>query len=148
MREHEMKRHIAGIHNELDSFLAIGDRDSIIKSMALLSQLWDVLYKKDDGIRYTFWFQNIWVEEVAKGEPHIFNGVHSVKDVLNKAKLIRHSLYKLENDFPLEYCLEAIKTIFDMNLSQTALRIILEQETEKSDKILERINEITTNFKG
>jgi len=148
MREQEMKKHIAGIHNELDSFLAIGDRDSIIKSMALLTQLWQVLHRKDDGIRYTSWYQTIWVEEVAKGEQHIFNGVHSVKEVLYKAKLIRHALYRLENDFPLEYCIEAIKTMSEMNLSQTALRIILDQETENSDKILARINEITESYKG
>ena len=146
MREQELKRHIAGIRNELDTLLAAGDRESILKTIALLKQTWHVVFSKDDGIRYTAWFQDIWMEEMVKGEVSIFEGIHSVDEVLNKANLTRHALFRLENDFPLDLCLDALDTISGQGISQTAFNQFLEREIENSDKVLARINEITASF--
>ncbi|MCL2718572.1 MAG: hypothetical protein FWE14_07300 [Lachnospiraceae bacterium] len=144
MKEQTIKNHIAAIHQELDSYLAAGDRESIMKSIALLNQTWGNFFNKDDGIRYTYLFQKIWMDEVARGEHQVFAGIHSVEEVLRKIKLIRHAFFRLENDFPLEMCLEGLQNISEMKLSQTAFQALLEREIENGAKVTARINEMAT----
>ncbi|MCL2051958.1 MAG: hypothetical protein FWG91_09570 [Lachnospiraceae bacterium] len=146
MKEQEVKNHIDRVKSELDSLLANGDRDSIVKSIVLLNQTWDVLFKRDDGLRLTKWFQEIWMDETAKGEHHIFAGIRSVEEVITKAKLIRHAFFRLENDLPPELCLAGLNNISEMQLSQTAFQAFLEREAENGDKIVSRINEITNSY--
>ena len=143
MTEQNIKANIAAIRAELDTYFAIGDRDSLIKSIALTDQSWEELFRKDDGLRYSYLFQKIWMDETARGEDSIFADVRSVADVEKKHRLLRHALFRLENDYPVDMCLEALHTLSTMHLSNTALRIILEQHVEDGDKVLARIGEIS-----
>ena len=146
MKEQELTKNIAGIRRELDDFLAAGDRESIMKSIVFLNNTWELVFRKDDGIRHTYLLQKIWVDEMARNEPSIFADIHSVFDVLTKCRLLRHAIYRLENDFPLDLCLEAIQTISAMNLSNTAFQEISKRWAEDGDKVLARINEISDTY--
>ncbi|MCL2252827.1 MAG: hypothetical protein FWC09_00105 [Lachnospiraceae bacterium] len=139
-----MKKTITKIHHQLDVLLSMGDRESLVKMSGLLEQTWAVLLRKDDGLRYARMFKNIWMNEVVKGEQDIFNGVHSVNDILEKCRLVRHALFRLENDFPPDLCLEAIQIISDFGLSETAIREFLSGRIEDGDRVIARIKEITS----
>jgi hypothetical protein len=148
MTNNEMHNQISLIHRELDSLLAAGDRDSIMKSIALTGKVSQLLCRKDDGIRYVVFFQNIWMEEQTRSEYSIFTNIHSVEDVLRKSRLVRHAFFRLENDFPDDLCIEALQTISRLNISNTAFQKILEAEIEDNEKIISRINEISQGYTG
>ena len=142
MTDLEMKKNITALRAEVDSYLAAGDRAAIIKAIALLEKTWEVIFAKDDGIRQTYFFQKIWLEEQATGEESIFTDVAGISDVEDKLRRIRHALFRLENDFPLDLCLEALHTLSEARLSGTALREILDRYIEDAPKTLARISEI------
>lgn len=143
MSNQELKEEIHKIHNELDVLLNAGDRDSIMKSIVLLNRVWEPILKKDDGIRRVYLFQKIWVDEMARGEPSIFTDIRSVLDVIRKNRLIRQAFFRLENDFPVEVCIEAMQTISDLNLSNTAFREILSREIEDEEKVIANMKRIS-----
>jgi len=143
MKNQDIIKKIAELHTELNTYLAIGDRESLVKSVALLNNTWDVLINKDDGLRYTYRLLTLWMDEVSRSEHSILSGVHSVNAVIEKCKLIRHAFFRLENDFPSDMCLEGLKIISDMHLSQTAFQDFLKREVEDGEKVILRISEIT-----
>jgi hypothetical protein len=148
MTNSEIQKNITKIRAELDSYLAVGDRESLMKTIVMLGSLWVTYFNRDDGLRYTYSFQKIWMDEQTASTnkeaeaPSIFSDVHSVADVVRKSRLIRHALFRLENDFPDELCLEALQTISALNLSEIAFRTLL-SGVEDSDKVLARIAELT-----
>ena len=146
MKNQEIEKRISEIRAELNNYLAIGSRESIMKSIAILEQTWGGIINKDDGIRLTSWFQKLWVHEIARGENHIFTNIHSIDDVINKYNFVRHAFFRLENDFPTESCLEALHTLSNYGLSPTAFQEFLEQEIEDGDKVITRISEITSGY--
>ncbi|MCL2252825.1 MAG: hypothetical protein FWC09_00095 [Lachnospiraceae bacterium] len=137
---------ITGTRRELDALLSSGDSHSLLKSIKLLNETDAELFQNDDGIRYTYLFQKIWLTEVAQGEKSIFTNVRNVEDVMYKLQLVRHSFFRLENDFPLELCLESIKLICDLDISNTAFNEIVTRYTEDSDKIIARIHEVNAKY--
>jgi hypothetical protein len=148
MTNSEINQNITKLHAEIDSYLAVGDRESLLKTIVMLDSLWETYFRRDDGLRYTYSFQRIWMDEQAfstsQGEAitSIFADVGSVAEVVRKNRLIRHALFRLENDFPDELCLEALQTIATMELSDIALREFL-NSVEDSEKVIARIAELT-----
>lgn len=145
LKEREIENQISNIHKEIDHYLTAGDRESIMKLIVILDRTWDVLLRKDDGLRYTYLFKNIWIDETARGEHSIFTDVSGVGDILKKCRLIRHAFFRLENDFPPELCIEAMQIISGYQLSKTAFHQLLDL-TEDREKIINRINEISLNY--
>jgi hypothetical protein len=142
MTNNEITEQVASVRAKLETALAAGDRESIMRSIALLNKTSGVVVTKDFGIFAVRAFQNIWIEEEAQGEPSIFAGVGSLAEVLDKFRVIRHSFFRLENDFPDDLCMEAMQALFALNLSNTAFRILLNQIVENPDAVYTRINEI------
>lgn len=143
MTNQVLKVKISKIRAELDALLACGDRESLLKVAALLNHVWEPVFRKDDGIRRTHLFQRIWTDEMAHGESSIFADISSVNDVIRKNRLIRQAFFRLENDFPIDMCVEAIQVISDFNLSDTAFREILAMDIEDEGKVIARIGEIS-----
>jgi hypothetical protein len=143
MTDMEIKKQVTAVRAELDGYLADGSREAIMKSILLLQSLWDVLVTFDYTVSQTYLFQKIWMDEQAKGEESILADVRSVDDVKEKHRMIRHALFRLENDFPDDLCLEALQVLSELRLSSTAFQEMLSRCTEDSTAILTRISQLT-----
>jgi len=143
MTEENIKKTIAETLATLDELYAVGNREAMVKAIALLDGIWNKIFYKDDDIRHCYLFQGIWIDETTRGEETIFADISSVADVTRKYTQLRHAFYRFENDFPLEMCLEAMQWIAAMRLSNTAFHALLENEIEDVEKVLARINEIS-----
>jgi hypothetical protein len=143
MTNTDIKKSIDILRTEIDALLAVGDREAIMKSIAILGGVWPILVRNDDALRYVYCLQQIWMDEMARGEQSVFADIHSVDEAYEKFRAVRHCFFRLENDFPAELCLEALQNIAALNLSQTAFRMMLEQEIEDTAKVIARIGELS-----
>jgi hypothetical protein len=145
MTNADIKKNVGHLRAEIDALLAAGDRESLMKAIAILGGVWPTLIRNDDGLRYVFYLQQIWMDEMARGEQSVFADIHSVSEGFEKFRMVRHCFFRLENDFPDELCLEALQNIAALNLSQTAFRRMLEQEIEDPAKVTARIASLTSS---
>jgi hypothetical protein len=142
MTNEDIQNNITLLHTELDARLAAGDRESMMKSIAILNSTWPGLFRIDDGIRVVYFLLRIWMDEMVRGEPSVLADVHSVSEAMEKDRLIRHCFWRLENDFPAEFCLEALQNIAPRSFSDTAFRQYLDG-VEDSGKVTARIAELS-----
>ncbi len=142
MHDSVMRKRITALHEEMDTLLMKGDIESYIQIAKKMQAIWVSYLTKDVGLRYLYSFIDIWRQETMKGEHTILDGIKSVEEIIQKYRRIRFALRRLENDLPLELCLEGMQWIADMQLSNTAFRYLLPGTVEDEDKIIARMQAI------
>lgn len=146
MRDCDMQKMIMHLHEEIDLLLGEGSKEAYMRLNKKLELIWSVLIKKDIGLYCMSMFCDIWRLEMVRGERTILDGVDSVGEAIRKYRNIRFALLRLENDFPIELCLEGIQYITDIELSNSAFQFLLPVIVEDSDKVIARISEITQEY--
>lgn len=146
MRDCDMQKMIMRLHKEIDLLLGEGGKEAYMRLNKLLESTWTVLFQKDIGLHCIVMFCDIWRLETVRGEHTILEGVGSVEEAIRKYRNIRFALLRLENDFSLELCMEGIRFITDIQLSNSAFQYILPLTVEDSDKVVLKISEITSTM--
>ncbi len=143
MQNSVMRKKIASLHEEMDALLRKGDMEAYIQISKKMEAMWIGYLNKDAGLRYLYTFINIWRLEAMKGEHSILNGIKSIEELLQKYRVIRFALRRLENDLPQELCLEGVQWIAEMQLSNTAFRYLLPGTVEDEKKVIEYMQMIS-----
>ncbi|MDR2888324.1 MAG: hypothetical protein LBV33_00595 [Lachnospiraceae bacterium] len=148
MRDSDIKAQINQKRAEMNKLLEKGDFASYMQISKEVDKIWRVVLNKDCGLRYLYTFIAIWRNEKVLGERTILEGIKNVDELVEKCRVIRHAMRRLENDFPDELCLEAISNIADMQLSKTAFQFLLPSVVEDEQKVMRRISEINELYQG
>lgn len=143
MRREEQSKLVNTIKAEIDSKLIDLDLYKIkdLVLWMLQSPKYQNVKTYDDQLIRLDMFVNIWRQEKSdlnsfEMQGDVFAGVKTLEDINQKYNCAKMAIWRIENEVPYEYCIEAVDCLTEYQYSAYALYCILLKESKNHERNL------------
>lgn len=152
MKLEEQYKKLIELKDEINARLENLDFDKIKELLLWLagSQDYLKLKNKDNQLIALDVIKDIWLEEkkhINDFEMHgdAFDRVNSLEDVEFRYLKVQFAIFRLENDIPMEYCIEAVQELIIYKYSPLFMFRVIIRETEMIEQNILKLSRLLKN---